>query len=837
MSTPMLDQYYRLCQEAGDAILFYRLGDFYEIFGQDAERVAPLLDVQLTSRDGKIAMCGVPHHALMAYAQRLLDRGFKVAIAEQMQDPRATKGLVDRQITQTLTPGTFIPEASDRVPRFAVLYQAPDGWALVVAEMSTGIIHVMDIDGRGSDQLLEEWERWAPHEYLSNHRGDLPLSGLAVEPAQWFRIRNPLEDEQELARHLGATTLDSWALSSSPRARIGLLVLWRYLRASQHRNPHHLTQLRIHSQKDTMRISARTMRQLEVVQSSTKSLFDYLNHTVTPMGHRLLHDWVQRPLTRMERITQRHRAVQWLLEHPDLNESLRHCLKGMGDLTRRTARLTMGSGLPRDLAGIVAALAQVPALNHLLAMDHWWPGSLPNDKVLLELGDVLRVVSEPPPARWDDDGLIRSGIDETLDAARTLRDHQREALTELEAAERARLGLKSLKVGYHRSFGYYWDVSRGQARSVPSDWQRRQTMTNSERFTSSSLQELEQRIKEAEETIAACQSQWAHSLIEAVTQHARELGQLAEQVALADVLTSLAQVAQSDRLTSPRWVLDDEQVHITAKALRHPVLASVIDDYVPSDVYLGPDHRLAVLTGPNMGGKSTYMRALAANVIMAHIGGLVSASECTFPIIDGLFTRIGADDDMFRGQSTFMVEMEEVASILKQATPSSLVLLDELGRGTSTYDGLAIARAVAERLAGPGAPWTIFATHYHELGELADELPRAFNLTAEVVEADSGRLVFTHRVVQGQASRSYGLDVAKMAGLPHTVLVRARHYLKHWEPNRLPNPKAQEQITLFSPADPKLHELHSALIALDPDALSPREAWQWVLDWHERLRR
>ncbi|MDA8193169.1 MAG: DNA mismatch repair protein MutS [Thermaerobacter sp.] len=835
MSTPMLDQYHRLRAEAPQAILFYRLGDFYEIFGADAERAAPLLDVQLTSRDGKIPMCGVPHHALNTYAKRLLDCGHMVAIAEQMEDPRLTKGLVDRQITRILTPGTFIPDDAAEVPRFAVLVTDRQGWALVVAELSTGTVHVVDLASRDAGLLRDEWERWTPQEYLANAAETLDLSGVRVQTGNWFQVSDPTALEKRVAERLGSVTLDSWGLSGKPRAKLALMVLWRYLESSQRQLPAHLTHIRVHAPEHSMRVSSRTLHQLDAIRPAGPSLWHHLDHTTTPMGSRLLRSWIERPLTDLAQIEARNRAVSWLISHPGPRHDLRALLRAVGDLSRRVARITMGVGSPRDLSGVAGALAQVPAVAEIVAEGDWWSGPPLATAAVTPVADVLAALAEPAPARWDDGNLIRGGFDPELDEACALRDHQRENLTALEAQEREHSRLKSLKVGYHRSFGYYWEVNRSQAADVPAEWQRRQTMTNSERFTSPALRALETRIAQAEEAIRTREAWWADRLVSAVRERAADLGRLAAQLAEADVVAGLAEVAEAHRYHPPVWDTSD-QPSIVAEHLRHPILDALVADYVPSGLQLGPQTRLAVVTGPNMGGKSTFMRALALNVIMAHMGSMVAATHFSLPILDGVFTRIGADDDMFRGQSTFMVEMEEVAGIVKQVTPQSLVLLDELGRGTSTYDGLAIARAVAERLAGPGAPWTLFATHYHELTELAEQSPRVTNLHVEVADDGPGHLVFTHRVLPGAASRSYGLDVAKMAGLPYPVLTRARHFLKAWEPRPPASPgRAAEQVTLFS-ADPVLEELRDGLAGLDPDSLSPRDAWQWLASWHDRLR-
>lgn len=828
----MLSQYERLRQEAQGAVLFYRLGDFYEVFGDDAERVAPVLDVQLTSRDGKVAMCGVPHHAVNAYAKKLLDRGWSVAIAEQMEDPRQAKGLVDRQITRILTPGTFIPDEEEEVPRLAVLFADRSGWTLAVAEISTGTVHVVDQDGLDRAHILEEWAKWRPNEFLAYGAEGLALSGIEVS-------RKPSRPQpsrlKELALKLGSTTLDSWGLRDRPRAQLTLSVLWDYLTSQQRRFPEHLKDIRLHSPAGVMRLSSRTLSHLDVVTSKGPSLLRLIDRTVTAMGARRLKEWLERPLIEVAEIEKRQSAVRWMMDNAGARHDLREALKPVGDLARRVARLSLGIGSPRDLLGVKKALDAWPRVISALDQANWCNLARAAPKELSAVTDALSALEDQVPLRWDEGPLIRAGVDPALDQARGLLAHQREALAGLEQDERERSRIKSVKVGYHRSFGYYLEVSRSQAREVPADWQRRQTMTHTERFTSAALRDLEDQIVSAEERVQSLEKQWAERLVQTVVKASAILGQIASYLAEWDALASLAETAVVLGHRPPRFDTGPNPA-IVVRGLRHPVLDSVLGDYVPSDLSMGTPHRLAIITGPNMGGKSTFMRALAQNVLLAQIGAMVAAEEWSLPVMDGIFTRIGADDDLFRGQSTFMVEMEEMAAILKQAGPQSLVIIDELGRGTATFDGVAIARAVSERLAGPDGPWTLFATHYHELTELAAEHPRVMNLHVEVVDSHPSQLLFTHRVIPGAASRSYGIEVARLAGLPATVLTRARHFLTHWE--NLPQATARpgEQVTLFAP-DPLCEEWRTTLALLDPEDLSPRDAWQFLAQWHDRLVR
>lgn len=831
-STPMLDQYRRLKRQHPDALLLFRLGDFYELFEADAVRAAPLLDVQLTSRDGVVPMCGIPHHALHQYLPKLMAAGLSAAIAEQVEDPKAAKGLVDRQIVRVVSPGTYVPEEGNRTPRLAVLFGDRLGWALAVAELSTG--SVMVTEGALADRqtlLEEEWARWSPDEYLTNL--PLNLSGRRVPDGPWFRI-DTARLEADLAAKLGTASLSSWGLADKPRIQSALAVLWRYVTHSQYREPVHLRQIVYYPLHQGMRVSPRTLAQLDVMHDTHPSLYSVLNLTVTPMGARELARWLERPLTDLPAIRRRNQAISAWMDEPAARDRLRHLLREVGDLSRRLSRLALGMGQPRDLGGVRRALDRMPDLRSAVGpMAAIWPVDALNAGPLDTLAGALAALSENLPARWDDGSLIRPGTDPLLDADRALLTGQREALAELESRERERSGIRTVKVGFHRSFGYYLEVSRKDAASVPADWHRRQTMTNTERFTSAALRELEAEILTAEERIRQREQEHIRDLMERVTAAMGELTDLAFCLAEADVLAALAEAAVRYRYRAPEWD-EGEAPGIVAAELRHPVLETLEPDYVASPLTLSPPARVAIITGPNMGGKSTFMRAVALNVLMAHVGGMVAADRLVLPVLDGVFTRIGADDDLFRGQSTFMVEMEEMAWILKQATPHSLVVLDELGRGTSTFDGLAIASAVLEELARPDGPFTLFATHYHELTEMPAAQSRIVNLTVEVVEDPAHRLVFSHRVTPGQASRSYGVDVAALAGLPPEVLRRAREHLLEWEQRRPEPSRPVQQATQFAP-DPLANALRAALAALNPDDLSPREAWQWLARWHERL--
>lgn len=830
--TPMLEQYYRLKAEQPDALLMFRLGDFYELFDTDAEQAAPLLDLQLTSRDGRVAMCGVPHHAVNQYSRRLLEQGLTVAIAEQMEDPSQAKGLVNRQIVRVLTPGTVIPDDEGRAPRLGVLYRHRQGWVALVAELSTGACHVAECSLRKDDRqnLADLWAVWSPDEYLTNDSDEWP-GGVKVDGAQYFRRGEPLELERLVSQKLGVAGLRRWGLQGRTEVHEALAALWRYLESTQRRSPSHLTDMRVYRLGQRVGLSPRSLTQLDLIDGPY-SLWKQLNQTVTPMGARRLSEWIAHPLQDADAIMERQRAVTYWVQQSLERAELRDLLKGVGDLGRRVARVTMGLGRPRDVEGIRAALIQMPAVREALERAAVWP--FPDDvdaASLAHLAEQLDVLADPVPARWEDTPLIRLGIEETIDESRRLLEDQRQALLALEERERERSGIKSLRVGYHRTFGYYLEVARSQAKTVPDDWHRRQTTAHTERFVSEALRDLERAIQEAESRLETAERAWEARLESLVLNQAAVLTSVSAWLAELDVLAGLAEAAARFGYHAPEF-RDGEQP-VVIEELRHPVLERLMRDYVTSTLELSSAHQTLIITGPNMGGKSTFMRALAQNAVMAQMGGWVAARVYRAPVFDAILTRMGADDDLVRGQSTFMVEMEEVAAILNQATGRSLVLLDELGRGTSTYDGLAIAQAVVERLALAEGPLTLFATHYHELTGLSDIHQAVSNLTVEVLEGPQGP-IFTHRVIPGQASRSYGIEVARMAGLPSSLIRRAEQHLRGWENGPSGPSPEPPQLTFYAP-DPETGPLVESLRALSPDDLSPREAWLWLAEWHGRL--
>ena len=839
--TPVMQQYLRIKAEHPDLLLFYRMGDFYELFYEDARRAARLLDITLTAR-GKsagqsIPMAGVPHHAAENYLARLVRQGESVAICEQVGDPATSRGPVERQVVRIVTPGTLTDEALLEARRdnlVAALCPGRRGFGLAWLELSTGRFLLGE---PGSETALRaELARLAPAELLLTE--DCALEGLPAGTA--IRRLPPWHFEQGSAERLlnaqfGTRDLAGFGcagLADGIRAAGALL---QFVRDTQRNALPHVTGLAVEGQDEALQIDAATRRNLEIDSSlggnPAASLAGVLDHCRTAMGSRLLRRWLNRPLRDRRILGERHQALDALAG--DTTGALAGLLDEIGDLERILSRVALGSARPRDLAQLRTALGLVPALREALA-----GADSPRLAALrTNLGDhgttqvlLSRAVIENPPMLVRDGGVIARGYDALLDELRDLSEHADRYLVDLERRERERTGLPSLKVGYNRVHGYYIELSKLQSAQAPADYTRRQTLKGAERYVTPELKEFEGRVLSARDRALAREKELYAELLAGLLRELPGLREMAAAVAELDVLANLATRARELDWCQPELV-DEPGLLIVAG--RHPVVEQLSDaPFIPNDLRLDPGRRLLVITGPNMGGKSTYMRQAALIALLAHIGSYVPATRARLGPLDRIYTRIGAADDLAGGRSTFMVEMTETANILNNATAQSLVLMDEVGRGTSTFDGLSLAWAAAHHIAGQIGAFTLFATHYFELTALADELPACANVHLDAT-SHGERLVFMHTVREGPANQSYGLQVAALAGVPPAVIQRARAYLARLEDQSLATRAAtspQQQLEL--PAAPPPDPLRDALAALEPDALSPREA----LDTLYRLR-
>jgi DNA mismatch repair protein MutS len=849
-AVPIWRQYQRIKRAYPDCIVLFRLGDFYETFGEDAHITARELQITLTSREmGKgrrVPMAGIPYHALEGYLARLIKRGFKVAICEQLSDPRTSKGLVERDVVRVVTPGTVIePSMLDQKANNYLLALVVEGQeaGLAYADITTGEFAVTQCPW---PQALLEMERLAPAEVLVVEGAQPPPTTAPVTPLPPVAF-HPEEAEERLKAHLKAMTLEPFGCAHLPLAIRAAGAILFFLARAQKDLLGLITSLRTYSTDAFMPLDARTRHHLEVFQGGRDgkgpSLLSVLDHTCTPMGARLLRRWLAQPLLDIPSLEARLDAVEWLVRHPVERERLRGVLKEVADLERLLNRVRAGAATPREVLALRASLEAIPRLSEVLKDASPLAPFLQRLHPCGEVVDLItRAIEDEPSTPLGEGGVIRQGFSPELDEVRYAARNARGVLAALEQKERERTGIASLKVGYNKVFGYYIEVTKPNLPKVPPYYIRRQTLTEAERFITPELKEYEALILNAQQRIAEVEPFLFRQVCRQIGEMAPRILETAQAVAHLDVFASLAEAAQRNGYVRP--TLTTEPV-IILRGGRHPVVEQVLPpgSFVPNDTHLDPRQTIILLTGPNMSGKSTYIRQVALIVLMAQIGSFVPAQEATIGLVDRLFTRIGLQDDLAEGQSTFMVEMVETAYILHHATPRSLVLLDEVGRGTSTYDGMAIAQGVLEHIHNHPRLGcrTLFATHYHELTALEEVLPRLRNYTVQVQETD-GKVVFLYRIIPGKADKSYGVHVAQLAGMPPPVVRRAWEILKGLEGKGGPPPVSARRPRRDGP----LHQLPLSLglgeailqdlAALDVNSLTPLEALNKLHDLQQKAR-
>ncbi len=846
--TPVRRQYLEIKSQYQDAIVFFRLGDFYETFDQDAEIAARELDLVLTSRpvakNQRVPMAGIPHHAAENYVARLIEKGYHVAICEQIGST-PINGLVPREVRRVVTPGTVVEPgllAERRNNYLLAVYPEQDksSWdhaGVAYVDITTGEFAATQLDGEHTPvHVMEELARLAPREVLFPQswaeRGITLPEGSHLTPyADWhYESGNA---RQTLLKHFGVHDLSGFDLEGRPLAVNAAGAILQYLADTQRNALAQLTNLRVYSTESFMLLDRATRRNLELTEThrtgqAQGSLRGVLDRTVTPMGGRLLRRWLNQPLLDIGRLQARHNAVQVFFEQASIRAETIDILKRMSDLERLTNRIIGGNAGPRDLVALREGLSAVPALQALIV-------SMPEIRSLHEalhpcedvVDTIARSIADDPPATLNTIGVIRKGFSPELDGVYEASRGAKDWVANLEASERTRLGIKTLKVGYNKVFGYYIEISKAQSTNAPPDYIRKQTLVNSERYITPDLKEYESLILNAEERIHEIEVRLFSDVIQSITSSANHLLSTARALAHLDVFVSLAEVAARERYVRPTLTEDDI---LYVREGRHPVVEKLLKDerYTPNDVVFDQEQRLHLITGPNMSGKSTFIRQVALITLMAQVGSFVPADEAVIGVVDRIFTRIGAQDEIHAGQSTFMVEMVETARILSGGTRRSLVILDEVGRGTSTYDGMAIARAVVEYLHNNprlGCK-TLFATHYHELTELANILPRVRNYNVAVSE-EGDNVVFLHKVLPGGANRSYGIHVAQLAGIPKPVINRANEILAELEEAgsdfrlKRKSDDGPAQLNLFSMDPPAALK---ALRDINIDELTPLDA-------------
>ncbi len=881
-STPLMRQYAAIKKEHPNALLFFRLGDFYELFFDDAVLAARELQITLTSRNKEkgiaIPMCGVPYHSAEGYISKLIRRGFKVAVCEQVEDARLATKLVRREVTRVVTPGTAADSSLNAEENnfLAAVATVGDRVGFAALDLSTGEFRATEFAGElAGRRIQEELEQLRPKEMLygssaplfetrSNGETGAPARPVAEHSATRAPARStngwaetPLDDWifapdhaiPLLENHFGVLSLEGFGLAGKPAAASAAGAILYYIRSTQRGTLDHVDRIGFYERQNCLVLDAVTVRNLELIEplfagtDAGVTLFRCMDATVTPMGKRLLRTWMLRPSLDPSEINGRLDSVEVQVKDTVRREELRRSLDGILDLERLLSRVTLETANPRDVLALAASLARIPKVRTVLAgLSTLRLGAL--HTAIDELGDLWekidRTLVPEPPLTLSDGGVIAAGVDKDLDELRDLSRNSKQYLAQVETRERERTGIGSLKVKFNSIFGYYIEISKANLHLSPADYERKQTLVNAERFTTPELKEYESKILDAQEKIVEIERRLFAELRSAIAAEAKRIRQTALALAEVDVLACLAHIAALRNYCRPHFDEAEKAEDVGDLEIvegRHPVielqeLAAGSERFVPNELFLdAATHNIVVLTGPNMGGKSTYLRQAALIVVMAQMGSFVPARAVRMGIVDRVFTRIGASDNLARGRSTFMVEMTETAAILHTATARSLILLDEVGRGTSTYDGLAIAWAAIEYLHARVHAKTLFATHYFELTELAEQLSGVKNYHVSVKET-GGSVVFLRRVEPGGADRSYGIEVAKLAGLPNEVVVRAREVLaehesaerrlsEHLTPGSSTEPERPTQLTIFTPlSQPVLEKLRE----VDLDRLTPLEA-------------
>jgi DNA mismatch repair protein MutS len=867
--TPMLEQYFEIKRQVPDAILFYRLGDFYEMFFEDAERAAPLLDLTLTARgrggENEAPMCGVPYHAADSYIAKLIKSGFRVALCEQTENPAEAKGLVRREVVRVFTPGTSTESLIVERECCYLLALVPNGKSIGAAylDVSTGDFFVTSYAGADDARLADDLARLAPREAIVPREAESPACGPKPDTHLPLTLGIPTTSVEAsmfesggahdyLAKHFATQSLRGFGLEGDD-PRIGAAgAALRYAAASHRRPLGHVQSLRVDNESGYLELDAATLANLEVLDSRDPSrprasLWSVVNATKSAMGARTLRRWITRPLKVRDAIFERHDAVDELTRSRAILEPMTQRLARIADLERLASRVTLRSASPRECLALADSLLVVEELAQAMEPLHGpllrrLRGAL--DPVRSVVNRIAATVADNPPVSVREGGAIKAGVDRELDELRTVARDSKTILVEIETRERARTGIASLKVRFNSVFGYSIEVSKANLAKVPADYIRKQTLVNAERFITPDLKALEERIVGAEERSNAIEARLYDELLEAVSRESGAILATARAVGEVDAVASLATIAVRNRYV--RATLSEE-AEIVIEDGRHPVIEAIAAErFIPNATDIVRDRNgIQVITGPNMGGKSTYLRQVALIVLLNQAGGFVPAAKARLGIFDRIFTRVGASDQLARGESTFMVEMHETANILNNATDRSLIVLDEVGRGTATFDGLSLAWAIIEYLhdAEGRSGITLFATHYHEVTDLAKTKPRVANYSVAVKEWND-QIIFLRKVIEGAADKSYGIQVAKLAGIPKAVTDRAREILAALERKErdvvaeaarrggAPSGQLSRQMSLF---DPRERDVLDQLRALEPEAMTPIQAMNALSRLKEKL--
>ena len=824
--TPMMKQYLEIKENTKDALVFYRLGDFYELFLEDAITASKVLDLVLTSRNAgqnqKVPMAGVPHHAAKSYIQKLINHGYKVAIVEQVEDPKEAKGIVKREVVEVVTPGTFIEDEEVLTREVAAIHSDLVYATIVLADIAAGTLRSIRIMN-DSIEIIKTLEQFEVSELVVD-------SSFDQEIIQTVKDKTAIHISYQEESYENITHEDMGVEKA-------LQKLYAYIRYTQKRDLNHFGKVKVLNDQAYLIMDYATITNLELNQhhsSKDLSLYSFLNHTQTTMGARRLKDELMQPMVNKNMIVKRQNQIQFFIENMMIKDDLQALLKETYDIHRVVARLSTDKNNAQDFVRLKNTIKVFNEIKELLILNPLFE-SVVNVTNLKELADLIeRSIHDDAPVQLKEGRTFKKGVDKELDELISITTDGKKWLLEYEENQRNLTGIKNLKVGYTRAFGYYIEISKGQVENVKDShgYIRRQTLTNAERYISEELQEYETKVLKASERILEIEQELLKKFTNHALQYVREIHQIGDSIALLDVILSLTEVSSRSNYVRP--IFNTEKV-IELKEGRHPVLEKELKDhqYISSDCMMNEKQRLLILTGPNMGGKSTYMRMVALNIIMAQMGCFVPASYANLPIVDRIFTRMGASDDILMGQSTFMVEMIEAQAALTKATPNSLVLFDEIGRGTSTYDGMALAQSILEYMLHSVGCNTIFSTHYHELTSLEDMHEGIKNIHVEVHEEDD-EITFLYRVIEGRSNRSYGINVAKLAHLPKTVIERASQTLNLLESQK-ENVNLNAESILIEVEPKGYQETKELLDKVDINQMTPMEALMLLSELKEKM--
>jgi DNA mismatch repair protein MutS len=866
--TPMMEQYLAIKEQYKDCILLYRLGDFYEMFFDDAITASRVLEIALTGRDcgqeERAPMCGVPHHAVDGYIAKLIENGYKVAICEQLEDPSDAKGIVKRDVVRIITPGTIIEQGmlDEKSNNYLCTIYLDKGFGMSYVDISTGELYVTEnislndfLKNSTHDLLIEEINKITPSEIISNNH----IGNEVIDSMIYLSNVLSLDDYKQIVlKHFKVLSLDSLGLKENYHAVISLGMLLNYLNETQKTSLDHINKLHFYTVGEYLQIDANTRKNLELIETirgkkGPGTLYHVVDNTMTAMGGRLLKKWIEEPLKNIKHINLRLDAVEELYENIMTSNNIKEYLKSVYDIERLISRIVYGSCNGRDLNSLKQSLSNLPDLKSELneLSSQMFADIYSNFDELKDIFDLIDAsIVEEPPISIKEGGIIKTGYNEELDEIREITVNGKDWISNLQAKEREATGIKNLKIGFNKVFGYYLEVTKSYLKDVPDNYIRKQTLANCERYVTPELKEMEAKILNADEQIMKLEYELFLEIREFISRHVKRIQETAYNIAVIDAINSLAIAAVKNNYVRPEM---NKKGFIKITDGRHPVIERIMKNemFVPNDTYIdNKEYRMSIITGPNMAGKSTYMRQVALIALMSHIGSFVPAKKAEICIIDKIFTRVGASDDLSQGQSTFMVEMSEVSNILKNATSDSLLILDEIGRGTSTYDGLSIAWSVVEYITKKLKAKTLFATHYHELSELESKLKSVKNYKI-LIKEEHDEITFLRKITEGSIDRSYGIQVANLANLPEEVIERAKEILIQLEESDINKPFARKknrvndnfQVSMFqaNPAENEINKKYKELAEniknIDIENITPMQSFKLLNDIIEKTKR